>query len=425
MSVSGPAEMSAQQPFNPRLVAGMIAAGIITFAALMLLIAYGGGIGGRSDGRAHALSTSAVGFKGLVDLVGRFRDVHLVEDANDLSFDHLAVIALEPQSDADALSAILQRRADLPTLIILPKWSTIPHPSRPGWVQGVYDGLGNTVSQMIGEQVAVRPIENAPLADEAAGIGILEGLRFRIPPSPQAIQGPGLTALVPLDAPRTAGSESGGKAAVGKSDGPALVAQIGESPHYVVADPDLLNNRGLHDRRAARDALALIVSLNDLEPGVVDFDLTMNGLGAANSMSMLRLAFEPPFLAMTLALVVAALLAGLHGAFRFGPVRRPQRTIAFGKAALVENSAGLIRMAERETRLGGAYADVVRHDLSRAVHAPPSLDAGDLDQRLDRLTPKGEQSFSELAANLAVARDRSRLVAAAQALFRWKKAVVP
>ena len=31
------------------------------------------------------------------------------------------------------------------------------------------------------------------------------------------------------------------------------------------------------------------------------------------------LAFEPPFLAMTLALLVAALLAGLHGAFRFGP----------------------------------------------------------------------------------------------------------
>jgi hypothetical protein len=204
----------------------------------------------------------------------------------------------------------------------------------------------------------------------------------------------------------------------------ALVAQIGDQPHYVVADPDLLNNHGLHDASTARAAMALIDALNGQEPDVVDFDLTMNGLGAAGSMSMLRLAFEPPFLAMTLALVAAALLAGLHGIFRFGPVRRPERAIAFGKAALVENSAGLVRMAERETRLGGAYADMVRHEVARAVHTPPSLDAGDIDQRLNRLGRSDEPSFSELAADLAVARDRTRLMAAAQALFRWKKAVV-
>jgi hypothetical protein len=141
-------------------------------------------------------------------------------------------------------------------------------------------------------------------------------------------------------------------------------------------------------------------------------------------MSLLRLAFEPPFLAMTLALVAAALLAGLHGAFRFGPVRRPERAIAFGKAALVENSAGLVRLAEREARLGGAYADVVRQDVARAVHAPPSLETGDLDRHLDRLGPKDAPSFSELAAGLAAARDRHALMTAARALFRWKRDVV-
>ena len=429
--MNGPAgaAASAQHPFNGRVVAGMIAAGIITFAALMLLIAYGGGIGSGRDGRAHALSTSAVGYKGLVDLVGRFRRTHLVDDVDELVYDHLAVIALEPQSKPAELRTILGRRAGRPTLIILPKWSTVPHASRRGWVRAVSPGLGTLVAEAIGEDVEIRPIRNARLADHADGVGLLEGLRFAIPQEAQTIEGPGLHALVPLDAPDGTGGgpvdrNEKPSAPSGHDSGPALVAQIGEQPHYVVADPDLLNNHGLHDAAAARSALALIDALNGQEPDVIDFDLTINGLGAAGSMSMLRLAFEPPFLAMTLALVAAALLAGLHGAFRFGPVRRPERAIAFGKAALVENSAGLVRMAERETRLGGAYADVVRHEVARAVHAPSSLDVGDLDQRLNRLGRPDEPSFSELAADLAVARDRTRLMAAAQALFRWKKAAV-
>ena len=113
-----------------------------------------------------------------------------------------------------------------------------------------------------------------------------------------------------------------------------------------LADPDLINNHGLRNAETARAALALIDALNSTGARQVDFDLTMNGLGARGAApNLLQLAFEPPFLAMTLALFVAALLAGLHGAFRFGPARREERAIAFGKAALVENSAGLIRLA--------------------------------------------------------------------------------
>ena len=38
--------------------------------------------------------------------------------------------------------------------------------------------------------------------------------------------------------------------------GGALLAQLGDEPHYVVADPDLFNNHGLKDPAAARAALA-------------------------------------------------------------------------------------------------------------------------------------------------------------------------
>jgi hypothetical protein len=139
---------------------------------------------------------------------------------------------------------------------------------------------------------------------------------------------------------------------------------------------------------------------------------------------VLRLAFEPPFLAMTLALVAAALLAGLHGAFRFGPTLVEARSIALGKTALVENSAGLIRLAEREARLGAAYADVVRQETARTTGAPAALPDSDLDAYLNRLGKPDRPAFSELAARLAGARDRHELMASARALSDWRKSVL-
>ena len=127
---------------------------------------------------------------------------------------------------------------------------------------------------------------------------------------------------------------------------------------------------------------------------------------------------------MTLALLVAALLAGLHGAVRFGRPRREERAIALGKAALVENSAGLIKLARREAALGAAYADFVRQDTARAVGAPPALSGEALDAYLDRLSKDDGPKFSQLANDVVWARDRHELVAAARALFSWKKDII-
>ena len=134
--------------------------------------------------------------------------------------------------------------------------------------------------------------------------------------------------------------------------------------------------------------------------------------------------FEPPFLAMTVALLVAALLAGLYGVGRFGPARRPVRAIPFGKAALVENSAGLVRQAGREVRLGGTYADLVRDEAARAGAAPSHLQGEALEAYLDRFAKPGETPFRPLAAAVRDAGDRAGLLAAARALFAWKKDMI-
>lgn len=398
--------MNAAQVFNPRLVVGLIAAGIVGFAAMLLLMAYGGNPGSRSDGRAHALSSAATGYRGLVTLVGRFSETRYSRSLDDEG-DDLLVVAVEEQTADAEVERLLGRRANLPTLLILPKWLTMPDPSRRGWVNALGPGTGDSAEGMFGKDTDVRVLPaGQQLPPHAQGDGFLGGLAPPLPRSPQVIGGPQLTPLVTVPG------------------GSALLAQIGDQPHYVLADPDLVNNHGLRDPDRARFALALIDRLNEGGESVA-FDLTMNGFGrGGGSGNVLRMAFEPPFLALTLALVAAALLAGLHGAFRFGAARQEARAIAFGKAALVENSAGLIRQADREANLGAAYADVVRYEAARTTAAPHWLQGEALDRYLDRLSRPGQPRFSELAARLAQARDRHRLMAAARALSEWKRGII-
>ena len=403
--------MSAAQVFNPRVAVGLIAAGILAFAALMLLVAYGGGVAPRGDGRAHALSGSAVGFKALVRLVGEFHETYLIRDTWDFDTENLVVITIEENSRPEDLRQVLDQRSGRATLIILPKWATVADPMRRGWVRSIGPFVGPAAEASIGGDLDVRiPRDGDRPARVAAGEDILEGLSVPVPRLAQAVSGKSLTTLMPLPG----------------VDGAALIARIGNQPHYLLADPDLVNNQGLDDPATARAALVLIERLNSTDAEGVEFDLTVNGLGATNASdaSLLRLAFEPPFLVMTLALFAAALLAGLHGAARFGPIARERRAIAFGKAALVENSAGLIRLAEREVSLGAAYADVIRQEAARSAAAPHWLQGGDLDLYLNRLGRNAPRSFSELAADLYRARDRHSLMVAARALFQWKKDVI-
>ncbi len=399
--------MSQAQIFNPKLVIGLIAAAIIAFIALLLLLAYGGGVGPRGEGSAAAPARSAVGYAGLVDLVGRFRQARIVSGGEAVESEDLLVVALTGAGSPDAVQNLLRRRGGRATLLIMPKWITRPDPDRRGWVRSLAPAAGSLAQGLIGRDVEV-DILSGPRPRPVRGENFLSDLVLPVPPNPQVITGGDLEPLFPV------------------RDNQALLAQIGEQPHFVLADPDLLNNHGLRDLANARAALRLLDTLSPTGAQGINFDLATDGQGgtAAPAPSMLRLAFEPPFLAMTLALFFAALAAGFYGAFRFGPVRHEERAIALGKAALVENSAGLIRLARREARLGSAYADVVRGEAARLASAPPWLSGDKLDAYFDRIGKAGAPPFTALADALTRAADRTGLIAAARALHLWKKDLV-
>ncbi|KRC79890.1 DUF4350 domain-containing protein [Sphingomonas sp. Root241] len=370
--------------FTVRAVLVLVALAIVGFVSFLLLFAYADELRPAQNGGTHALSTSAIGFAGLADLVKQTRgDVRMVRREADLGDDVLLVLTPGPGTKPAAVKAILDRREGegLPTLVILPKWIAVPLPRKPNWVR---------TTGTIPESLAALPLSEA----RAVTVGSSPKQAFR------TISGAGLETI--YAAP----------------DGAPLAATVEDSLLTIVADPDLFDNQGLATREGAERAMDILDEIG--AGGGVAFDLTLHGFG--RNPNLLKLAFEAPFLPLTLCVLVAALLAGWHAMLRFGPTALPERGLAFGKRALADNGAALLRLARRRHRTGERYAALVREAAAASTGAPAGLSGDALDRYLDRLDPAAEP-FSHLAARAADAPDTRRLLDAARDLYQWKRTV--
>jgi hypothetical protein len=391
-------------PFSTRAVAMIIAAAVVAFAAFLLLVAFAPDFRSGHDGRAHALSTSGTGYAGLVKLTDALGSHALIaRETALLGTPSLLLVTPEADGNAAALDRLIHQHPG-PTLIVLPKWRTRPLPSHASW------------AQTIGMDM---PISNAAaLHRVASGMALAQ--------SPFA----GTPHIWPGDVPRLAraqiGPQKDQQRLTGQGftpllldrDGRVVLAQITGTRVYVLAEPDLLNNQGLADRWTARQGWQVI---DDLMPtNELAFDLTTNGFG--HQKSPLQLLFKPPFLPVTLCIVMAGLLAGLHGAIRFGGPQAPGRAIAFGKRTLVDNAAQLFRAARKEHRVGRAYAALTRDLAAQATAAPARLSGEALDHYLDHAgRDAGDPPYATLAWHAEMAEDRDQLLGAARALYRWRR----
>ncbi|MGZ8305162.1 MAG: hypothetical protein ACXWU6_00995 [Allosphingosinicella sp.] len=389
----------AEGAFRPATIILVVAIGIVAFAGMLILGAYAPDLRSGRNGGAHALSNAATGYSGIVQLArATGRNPLILRNETFLDTENLVV--LTPETGATEMGEVLARRTTRPTLVVLPKWNTVPDQARTGWVRS--RGLRPAWDP---ERVLApaHPLRVQRHRGGGTPLRTVSGhappeLRFRAPGPLQTVSGPGLNPIVPDAAGR------------------AVLVQFGSQPLYLLADPDLLSNRGMADRRQAGAALAMLDYLNSTGAKSITFDVTLNGLGQTRS--PLRLMFDPPFLAATLAIAAALLLAGLQAISRFGPPRSPERAIAFGKAALIDNAAALVRQARREAGLGGRYAEMIRDKAVTVFAVPARLRDQAVTDYLDKLD--GRESFSALASAAAGARGREELLAAAQALHRWQ-----
>ena len=388
--------------FAPKTMLLIVVLGMICFAAMIVLGAFAPDLKTGRNGGSHALSTGATGFNGIVRLaeatgrrprIGR-SDVPLGAEEG------LAV--LTPESGRVDLGHALALRSGKPTLLVLPKWQTEPDKRHPGWVRirGLLSPLDPNATLAPQWNIAVsrhRGSEGKPLTLTAG-----EAAEDIVIPAPRLLQTVAGDKLSPL---------------VTAPGGGIVVARLGGTATYVLSDPDLLDNYGMADLRRADGALRLLDYLSHHSGQPILFDVTLNGLG--RSPDPLKLAFVPPFLAATLSLAAALLLIAIRAATRFGRPIPPERALAFGKQALVDNTALLVAKARREAVLGGRYADMVRERAAILFAAPPRLAGAMLDAYLDRIG-RGRR-FSELAAAAGEARHPADMLAAAQALNDWQR----
>lgn len=426
------AAAAGANPFSPRAALVLVLFGAAVFLALLWMIGAGMMTGPANDGGNHAAGKGLNGFAALSRLLEK-QGYTVRRSRSELAFREPGLLVLTPPAGADANRInriITRRRTRGPTLLVVPKWQAMTVPAalrnssiKEGWV--MLGGPGPVV--WANDVQSVPPLNLRP--GNAAGNWSGFGMAGRLP-DPKTVQTMSSDQIIPLV------RDSRGQVLAGYVDDgsnhPALAAaadgrpsRIGGSrlyPLVVVAEPDLIDNYGFARQENAMLALALIKATVDGQYMPIAFDLTLNG--HARKANLLTLAFTPPFLAATLCLLLAALAIGWRAFLRFGPAKKPERAIAFGKRTLVANAAGLVRRTRRLHLLTIPYADAARERIVRALALPRQPDAATTDAAIDRALKSRSPAaapFSQITARMRAARSRHEVVQAAQELHALER----
>jgi len=401
--MSAVADQAARPPaFSPKVILALVLVGIVAFAGLAVLSAYAPDLrSGEGDGRAHALSKSAVGLAGAPILMKALGETTVVSRSRPRGLDDaVAILTPEGNEKPDALKPF---EGAARILIVMPKWVAAPDPIRRGYVRKLavrqdqdHDDLLSAYSETT--RLAARPKPARPVLRGAGG------------PFGEATYLP----LGGIDRLQTVSGKGWAPALVDESGAIVLAYSRRHPDVWLLADPDLLNNQGLSQLANARAGAAILSAASAGGERTLLFDVTLNGYERGRG--IWRLMLEPPWLAATLIGVAAGVLMGVHALARFGQPRRKARAFPLGARALVDNSADLVRMARKEHELAPAYAALVRGLVIRAAGGHTAEE-----HWLEHLAARrGAVAPGELAAEAEAAKTRDDLLAVARKLHDWR-----
>ncbi|MBA3393651.1 MAG: hypothetical protein H0T89_13460 [Deltaproteobacteria bacterium] len=401
-------------PFSRTTLAIIIGVAAVSLGVAVALTVIGDDLsGGQPSAGADSYSVSAIGHRGLVEMLGRL-DVPVVKSRSESGGKATrgVLIIAEPTVSDDASKERLRAlvKSAPRVLVVLPKWYGSA---------GVGETWIDEANRLPTSEVddVLETIGAGARIDGTAGSGgpavwsapELDMERFRL--------------VIPSRQRVTTGETEDAIAGDGLGEVVIKLASVDgdEREVWVLTDPDVLNNHGLRHPDNALFAINLIDHVRDGGPVVLDEVIH----GYAQQPSLLRTLFQFPLVLATLQVLICALLAVWAAMVRFGPRRAAPPPLAPGKDFLIQNTAALLHY-------GGHHADALRrylaHSIAAVRHAlhAPTLAPGAMTAWLEsvRKNRGGTIPLPDLERDTLTADTPQRTVEIADRVYRWRMEMI-
>jgi hypothetical protein len=333
--------VTAPPLFHRRALIWAVAVASLSLVGGALLALLGSG-SGRPQGEANAdvYSAGATGHRALSELLRRLgRQVFVDEGSFHFRVETPAIqVVAEPDLNEPATARLrLMLAVSSRALLVLPKWSGKADPKKREFLASAEELPPESVAQVL-ELAGITGKLVRLAGPPARWSSVLEA-------SP-SLEGPQLLVtsdLTPL-------ISTGGQILLGERE------HLGKRL-LILTDPDLIENHGLIKGDNARLAAALFARLGD---GAVVFDETVHG--HVRNPSIFRALLEPPLLFATLQALFAAVLLVWAALGQQAPVRRPDPPLREGKRALIDSTAGLLRLGGHTAQALDRYLQTTLQD---------------------------------------------------------------
>ncbi len=420
--------------FSRRVLGWVIGIAVASFLGAILLSAYGDRAGSWPSPHANTFSYSAIGHRGLVELLRSF-DLGVVSRqtrGTTGAGPGRPLVLAEPDVDHDPAAArlhLMARRhealgAGAPLVLVLPKWRGAPQRRHPGWIGGAALRDRAELEPLLATLPGAAPpptSSRAPwtLRRGAAAVTCTARaetgeIRFALDANPTQLFSPD---LLPRDVDALVTCGAGILVARSTTADPA------DPGLYLISDPDILNNQGL--ARGDHAALVHYLFVDRLHARGVVFDETIHGF--LRSESLLAEAFRLPLLPATLQACVLLAVVLWAGMGRFGKPLPVAPALAPGKEVLIDNTAALLTYGGHAADSLARYYRQTLRGLAAALYLPADLSEEALRQRLEEIARR-RGARADLAAlarqveRLAGDRDAARQAAGVAArLHRWRR----
>ena len=356
--------------FSVRTIAWLVALGAVSFAGALILSLFGADILPVRSSGSDTYSVSALGHRGLAETLRRLgipvaisrHDPAAMAGPGGLLIS--AEPPLAPAQDGSDAEPIPDVEISDQTLAVLPKRQGSVDLNRPQWLESVrdipLDDVQAWLRVIVSDPKAIVVRESSDAAFDSTVFESVPDL-----PAPQLVRSSRLRPII--------ANESG--ILLGEID-------VHGSRVWLLSDPDLIANHGLHRGENAALAVGIIEALRPAG-GLVVFDETIHGLG--REPNVWAALFEFPMVLGTIQAAAAAALLVWASVGRFGAPRPPPATRTAGKRELIDNIAAMLAQGGHLGAIVGRYLDVVTRDVARLMNAPRALDDAGLESWLGRI----------------------------------------